>query len=133
MMSYIDLNWDFSQFDQDNLNRFRAAAYIEGANQLAAEALGAEDEQASYAELRRADRLVGRAERAFAQRRYVQALGLAAEAYEWASRGAADAGVDVQRVEAEARVAAQAAREAGDVHTDEPAIIDTLDGPRGLD
>ena len=26
MMSYIDLNWDFSQFDRDNSDRFLAAA-----------------------------------------------------------------------------------------------------------
>ena len=28
MMSYIDVNWDFSQFDRDNNNRFQAAAYL---------------------------------------------------------------------------------------------------------
>jgi hypothetical protein len=27
MMSYIDLNWDFSQFDRDNMNRYMAAAF----------------------------------------------------------------------------------------------------------
>ncbi len=43
MMSYIDLNWDFSQFDRDNMDRFRAAAFNEAANRLAAEVLGASD------------------------------------------------------------------------------------------
>ena len=28
MMSYIDVNWDFSQFDRDNGSKFKAAAYI---------------------------------------------------------------------------------------------------------
>ena len=28
MMSYIDLNWNFSQSDKDNTDRFQAAAYI---------------------------------------------------------------------------------------------------------
>ncbi|MFG1817770.1 hypothetical protein ACGFIF_28700 [Kribbella sp. NPDC049174] len=41
MMSYIDLNWDFSQFDHDNLDRFRTAALNQAANDLAAEALAA--------------------------------------------------------------------------------------------
>src|SRR5918994_1145142 len=27
MMSYVELNWDFSQFDRDNTDRFQAAAY----------------------------------------------------------------------------------------------------------
>ena len=27
IMSYIDLNWDFSQFDRDNMNRYLAAAF----------------------------------------------------------------------------------------------------------
>ena len=35
MMSYVDLNWDFSQFDRDNTDRFQAAAYINNANALA--------------------------------------------------------------------------------------------------
>jgi hypothetical protein len=28
MMSYIDLNWDFSQFDRDNMNRYLTSVYI---------------------------------------------------------------------------------------------------------
>jgi hypothetical protein len=39
MMSYIDLNWDFSQFDQDNHNRHRAGGYMMVANDLAAKVL----------------------------------------------------------------------------------------------
>lgn len=35
MMSYIDLNWDYSQFDQDNANRFQAAGYLKIANRIA--------------------------------------------------------------------------------------------------
>ncbi|HEY6581487.1 MAG TPA: hypothetical protein VIZ60_10200 [Rubrobacter sp.] len=37
MMSYTDRNWDFSQFDRDNTDRFQAAAYINNANALARE------------------------------------------------------------------------------------------------
>ncbi len=39
MMSYIDLNWDYSQFDLDNANRFQAAAYFKLANAVAADVL----------------------------------------------------------------------------------------------
>jgi hypothetical protein len=32
MMSYIDLNWDFSQFDRDNMNRYLTSVYLNQAN-----------------------------------------------------------------------------------------------------
>ena len=32
MMSYIDLNWDFSQFDRDNMSRFMTITYLDQAN-----------------------------------------------------------------------------------------------------
>lgn len=32
IMSYIDLNWDFSQFDRDNMNRYMTATYLNTAN-----------------------------------------------------------------------------------------------------
>ena len=35
MMSYIDLNWDFSQFDRDNSARHHAAGYAKIANAIA--------------------------------------------------------------------------------------------------
>ncbi len=36
MMSYIDLNWDFSQFDRDNMNRYMTVTYINQANVILA-------------------------------------------------------------------------------------------------
>lgn len=36
MMSYIDLNWDFSQFDRDNMNRYMTSVYINQANSILA-------------------------------------------------------------------------------------------------
>jgi hypothetical protein len=36
MMSYIDLNWDFSQFDRDNMNRYLTSVYINQANAILA-------------------------------------------------------------------------------------------------
>lgn len=37
MMSYIDLNWDFSQFDRDNMNRFLTVGYLNQANVILAD------------------------------------------------------------------------------------------------
>lgn len=34
MMSYIDLNWDFSQFDRDNMNRYMTSVYLNQANAI---------------------------------------------------------------------------------------------------
>ena len=39
MMSYIDVNWDFSQFDRDNSARHHAAGYALIANRIAADVL----------------------------------------------------------------------------------------------
>ena len=131
MMSYIDLNWDFSQFDQDNMNRFQTAGYIEGANRLAAEALAGPHPARAYDDLRRADRLVGAAEAAFAQHRYPAAWRLAQAAYSAAAAGADDAGVDVERSVAKKLSVDEASRKAGPLH--QPGeFIDTLEpgGPR---
>jgi hypothetical protein len=110
MMSYIDLNWDFSQFDADNLRRFQSAAYIEGANRLAAAALAGPNPGRATAALTAADRAVGQAERAFRQHRYVPAETLALAAYYLARQAAEQAGVDVDTVEAPVRAKALAAR-----------------------
>ncbi len=124
IMSYIDLNWDFSQFDQDNMARFQAAAYVEAANRLAGEALAAPRPGRAYDELRRADNLVGAAERAFAGHRYPQAWRLAGRAYVQAVEGAEEAGVDV---EMSVKRALRAARSAPVPHDPEAAAVDTLE------
>jgi len=36
-VSYIDLNWDFSQFDRDNMNRYMTSVYINQANTILAD------------------------------------------------------------------------------------------------
>jgi hypothetical protein len=130
MMSYIDLNWDFSLFDHDNLARFRAAAYVEGANRLAAEAIAGPHPDRAHDQLAAADKAVGAAERAFAGHRYRTALWQGLRAYRLARWGARQAGVDVDRVEAHDRAADRAARQAAQVH-EGGMFIDTLDGPRG--
>lgn len=130
IMSYIDLNWDFSQFDQDNMARFQTAAYVEGANRLAGEALAGPRPGRAHNELRRADVLIGQAELAFARHRYAAAWALAGRAYEQAVEGAEEAGVDVERS------VSRVLRKASVPRTQEPEgdTIDVLDpdGPRQL-
>ncbi|MFC0626972.1 hypothetical protein [Kribbella deserti] len=131
MMSYIDLNWDFSQFDRDNMERFQAAALNEAANRLAGEALAAPNAARAYDELRRADVLIGLTKLAFAKHEYSLARVLAGQAYAAAAEGAEEAGVDVKASNEVVRKSAQAARAAAPAHT-EGLFIDTLEGPRGL-
>jgi hypothetical protein len=130
IMSYIDLNWDFSQFDFDNMDRFQTAALIEAANRLAGEALEADDPEDAYDELREADRAVGRAERLLAGHQYRDAMFAAQRAYNLAAEGAEDAGVDVDAVAKQMRQAQLSARQSTAVH--QPGeFIDTLEeGPR---
>jgi hypothetical protein len=116
IMSYIDLNWDFSQFDFDNMDRFQTAVLIEAANRLAGEALEADDPEEAYDELREADRAVGRAERLLAGHQYRDAMFAAQRAYNLAADGADDAGVDVDALVARMKMADQAARKASAVH-----------------
>ena len=132
MMSYIDLNWDFGQFDQDNLYRFQSAAAIEGANRLAAAALAADRPAQARRHLTAADVAVGSSERSFARHDYQRALTWATLAYRLAVVGAEAAGVDVGATEQQARQARSADERAEQVH--QPGdFIDTLDGhgPRG--
>ena len=131
MMSYIDLNWDFSQFDRDNMDRFQAAALVEAANRLAAEALSAPHPERAGDELRRADLAIGQAENAFARHDYVAANRFAERAYQLALEGAEEAGVDVEAVQRRAELRNQDVRIASEIH--QPGeFIDTLDDePRG--
>ena len=80
--------------------------------------------------LRQADRAVGLAERAFSRHQYADALSWSLLAYRQARIGAAAAGVDVDRSDAQAKRAQAPARQAESAH--QPGeFIDTLDGPRG--
>jgi hypothetical protein len=65
MMSYIDLNWDFSQFDRDNMNRYMTAAFAENANRIAADVLADPDAGRAADELAGADQLLGASKVAF--------------------------------------------------------------------
>ena len=56
IMSYIDVNWDFSQFDRDNSARHHAAGYALIANRIAADILRDRRRDRAAADLEAADR-----------------------------------------------------------------------------
>ncbi|MCA2213210.1 hypothetical protein [Jidongwangia harbinensis] len=131
MMSYIDVNWDFSQFDRDNSDRFLTAAYHEASNALAADILADPDGRKVYGALRAADGLLALSKAAFAAHEYRTAYRLAELAYDRLT-GAADLiGVDSGAPARAMKAAADTART--NHQDDEPhEFIDTLapDSPR---
>jgi hypothetical protein len=96
MMSYIDLNWDFSQFDRDNSARHHAAGYAKIANIVADDLVG---NPAAAGKLAEADTALTTAQTAFATHNYTTALQFARQGYEKVVEGAALAGVPVEIVE----------------------------------
>ncbi|GIF14669.1 hypothetical protein [Actinoplanes teichomyceticus] len=119
MMSYIDLNWDFSQFDRDNSDRFLTAAYWEAANRVAATVPAGRGRTA----LKAADALLGLAVKAFAAHRYRAAYALAEQAYATVAR---IPGAQAATVATQLKAEADAARRTTAVH-DPHEFIDTLD------
>jgi hypothetical protein len=96
MMSYIDVNWDFSQFDRDNSARQHAAGYALIANRIAADILRDRDRDRAASELAAADRLLEAAQDAVAAHDYEAMLRKAEAAYWSVREGADDAGVRVR-------------------------------------
>jgi hypothetical protein len=131
MMSYIDVNWDFSQFDRDNSDRFLTAAYHESANKLAADVLASSKASKARTHLRAADVLLGLSTKAFARHDYRAAYAFAEGAYNAVVAGAKQAGVDPAGAAKALKAEADAARRTTEVH-DPHEFIDTLapDSPR---
>ncbi|MDG4766731.1 hypothetical protein O7632_21905 [Solwaraspora sp. WMMD406] len=131
MMSYIDLNWDFSQFDRDNSDRFLTAAYAEAANLLAESVLASPHARRATRELREADRLLGQAQRELSRHDYRDALVSAEWAYRAVVEAAEKVGVSADTVAETMAVEAKQARDTSDL-TGTHEFIDTLhpDGPR---
>jgi hypothetical protein len=96
MMSYIDLNWDFSQFDRDNNDRFQAAAYINNANALAKKIQNDPNARRAADDLAKADASYGAAKAAIARHDYAATFKNSRAAYEHTLKGARDAGVPVR-------------------------------------
>jgi hypothetical protein len=95
MMSYIDLNWDFSQFDRDHAARHQAAAFILNANVVAGRLLRSRNAGRAKDDLADADFAIGKAKAAIASHDYPGAWWWARSAYESGLRGADRADVDV--------------------------------------
>ena len=96
MMSYIDLNWDFSQFDRDTMNRYLAAGYVRSANNIAEDVLAAGPSSLSALyHLSLADYAVGLAKAALEVHEYVWARQFARWAYDQALLAAKEVGVEV--------------------------------------
>ncbi|GIE97407.1 hypothetical protein [Paractinoplanes rishiriensis] len=121
IMSYIDLNWDFSQFDRDNSDRFLTAAYWEAANRLAALA----SPNRAKPELRAADTFLGLAARAFAKHDYRNAYALAEAGYAKAAKAAKKSGADPSSVARAMAAETDAARQNTEIH-DPHEFVDTL-------
>jgi len=96
MMSYIDLNWDFSQFDRDNSARFHGAGYAELANRIAKDILRDRDAKKAAGNLSDADRELEAAQGAVAAHDYSGMLRHAERAYFEVREGAARAGVPIR-------------------------------------
>jgi hypothetical protein len=126
IMSYIDLNWDFSQFDRDNMNRYLAAAYTSNANRIAAAVLADPDAAKALARLRAADRLLGAAKSSFSGHRYLPAAALAGAAYREVVAAARIVGVPVASAKAGSTVAKPAAAARTSAGHLNESVVDTL-------
>jgi hypothetical protein len=96
MMSYIDLNWDFSQFDRDNMNRYLVTTYVNQANAILADIN--KSPKAGYVRgaLQAADRLAGEALEAYQRMDYLRSTALAKGAYKTVLESAKVAGVEIK-------------------------------------
>ena len=95
VMSYVDLNWDFSQFDRDNFQRFEAGGYIVNANAIAKDVLASPNASLGLPELTAADVEVGLAKARLAAHDYAAVFDHARLAYLHARRAAVLASVNV--------------------------------------
>jgi hypothetical protein len=96
MMSYVDLNWDFSQFDQDNFNRAQTAGYIIAGNAIAKDVLESSRAADGLPALQRADEEFGIAAARFANHDYLSAFDHARLGYNDVRAAATAAGVTVE-------------------------------------
>ena len=96
MMSYIDVNWDYSQFDRDNSARQHAAGYALIANRIAADILRDRDRRKADRDLAAADRALEDAQEDLEDHDYGDMLRRASDAYWHVRAGADKAGVKVR-------------------------------------
>ena len=96
VMSYADLNFDYGQFDRDNMNRFMVATYINQANSVLAQIYASPRAGQAAALLTSADAAAATAVTQVQSRNYAQAAVSAKTAYRDVMAAAAQAGVIVE-------------------------------------
>lgn len=96
MMSYIDLNWDFSQFDRDNMNRYMTSVYLNQANTILADIYASARAGQAASLLTSADNNAAMALSAYASMDYAGAASYAKQAYDDVLAAAAQINVQVE-------------------------------------
>jgi hypothetical protein len=96
VMSYLDLNADFGQFDRDNMARYLTVGYINQANAILAMIYASPRAGNAAATLTTADARAASALTAFQAMNYSGAAALAKQAYTLVLAAAAQAGVHVE-------------------------------------
>jgi hypothetical protein len=96
MMSYIDLNWDFSQFDRDNMNRYMTSIYLNQANTILADIYASPKAGGAGGLLMSADNHAAQALAAYDSMDYASAAMHAKLAYEDVLSAATQIGVQVE-------------------------------------
>jgi len=81
VMGYLDLNYDFGQFDRDNMNRNMTAVYLNQANVILGQVVAAPNPGRVSALLRQADVNAAAARTALRSHRYLTAATQARDAY----------------------------------------------------
>jgi hypothetical protein len=96
MMSYKDVNWDFSQFDRDNMNRYLVATYINQSNVILGDLLKTPKAKFVRGALSAADRLAEQALDSYHDMRYFEASFAAKTAYKIVLESAKAVGVPLK-------------------------------------
>ncbi len=96
VMSYLDLNNDFSQFDRDNMNRYLTATYINQANAILPRILAKPQAGQVAGLLSAADAQAASALTAYASMNYLTASAFAKSAYQKVLTAAAQINVHIE-------------------------------------
>jgi hypothetical protein len=96
MMSYIDLNWDFSQFDRDNMNRYMTSVYLNQANAILDDIYGSPRAGDVGGMLLAADAEAGDALVSYAGMDYDDAVASAKSAYDTVVAAAGEINVTIE-------------------------------------
>jgi hypothetical protein len=96
IMAYTDLNWDFSQFDRDNMNRYMTSIYINQANEILANIFASPKVGKVSSLLASADAYAAAALSAYDAMDYAAAAENAKMAYSKVLEAAAKIGIQVE-------------------------------------